>query len=143
MNLSQHFTLSELTRSGTAVRRGIDNTPSPEVIRRLTLLCEVVLEPIRRGCGIVAVTSGYRSVTLNRAIGGAALSQHTTGDAADINVPGMTIEDLFQWIKASGIKYDQLIQEFDQWVHVSYSDKPRGQCLRAVKQEGKTIYMPG
>jgi hypothetical protein len=143
MNLSQHFTLSELTRSGTAVRRGIDNTPSPEVIRRLTLLCEVVLEPIRRGCGIVAVTSGYRSVTLNRAIGGAALSQHTTGDAADINVPGMTIEDLFQWIKDSDIKYDQLIQEFDQWVHVSYSDKPRGQCLRAVKQEGKTIYISG
>ena len=143
MNLSQHFTLSELTRSQTAVRRGIDNTPTPEVIRRLTLLCEVVLEPIRRGCGIVAVTSGYRSVTLNRAIGGAALSQHTTGDAADINVPGMTIEELYQWIKRSGIRFDQLIQEFDQWVHVSYSDKPRGQCLRAAKQDGKTIYISG
>lgn len=143
MNLSQHFTLSELTRSQTAVRRGIDNTPTPQVIHRLTLLCTNVLEPIRKGCGVVAITSGYRSVTLNRAIGGAAGSQHTTGDAADINVPGTTIEQLFQWIKQSDIPYDQLIQEFNQWVHVSYSDKPRGQCLRAVKQEGKTIYIHG
>ena len=142
MNLSQHFSLAELTRSQTAVRRGIDNTPTPQVIHRLTLLCTNVLEAIRQGCGVVAVTSGYRSVTLNRAIGGAALSQHTTGDAADINVPGMTIEDLFKWIKASGIQYDQLIQEFEQWVHVSYSDIPRWQALRATKEGSRTIYSP-
>lgn len=144
MNLSPHFTLEEFTRSQTAVRRGIDNTPPPEVIESLTLLCVYVLEPIRAALGPVSISSGYRSVTLNRAIGGASgsRSQHTKGEAADISVEGMDTEALYTAIKSSPVPFDQLIQEFGQWVHISYSANTRRQCLRAVKEGGKTVYLP-
>ena len=142
MNLSAHFTLQEFTRSQTAVRRGIDNTPPPEIIETLTLLCVTVLEPILAALGPVSISSGYRSVTLNRAIGGAAGSQHTKGEAADISVEGMSAEALYVAIKNSPIPFDQLIQDFGEWVHISYSPTPRRQCLRAVKDGGKTVYMP-
>ena len=142
MNLSPHFTLGEFTRSQTAVRRGIDNTPPPEVIESLTLLCVYVLEPIRAALGPVSISSGYRSVTLNRAIGGASGSQHTKGEAADISVEGMDTEVLYTAIKSSPVPFDQLIQEFGQWVHISYSANTRRQCLRAVKEGSKTVYLP-
>lgn len=142
MNLSPHFTLNEFTRSQTAVRRGIDNTPPLEAIEAMKALCMQVLEPIRVALGPVSISSGYRSVTLNRAIGGAAGSQHTKGEAADISVSGMDTEALYLAIKSSPIPFDQLIQEFGQWVHISYSPSPRRQCLRAVKDSGKTVYLP-
>lgn len=144
MELSTNFTLAEMTRSETAARKGIDNTPSLAVIENLSLLCNNLLEPIRSLVRetygedkVVVVTSGYRSPKLNKAIGGAPNSQHIQGQAADIHVPGLTIEELFKFIVAN-FDFDQCIQEFNSWVHVSTVN--RKQALRAVKVEGSTKY---
>jgi zinc D-Ala-D-Ala carboxypeptidase len=130
MKLSKHFSLEEMTKSQTAVRKGIDNTPPPEVIENLKELCENVLEKIRIHFGKpVLVSSGYRGPKLNRAIGGAKKSQHLTGQAADIEIPGVDNSVLFCWIR-DNIVFDQLILEFHKkgvpdsgWVHVSWNSK--------------------
>lgn len=146
MSLSEHFTLEEMTFSQTAVRKGIDNTPDAIVIRNLTNLCEYILEPIRKGLGKpIHISSGYRCEALNRAIGGAKTSQHIEGGAADISVQGMTTQELYDWIKHSGIIFDQLINEFPNsgsgWVHISYAVNARMDRLIASKNsKGKTIY---
>jgi len=112
MKLSDNFSLDEFTFSNTAIRKGIDNTPSAEVIENLTQLCRI-LEFIRYGIEKpIKITSGYRSPKLNKAVGGSKKSQHIEGKAADIQVPGMTTEELFLFIKGN-YSYDQLIQEFD------------------------------
>jgi len=141
MNLSEHFTLEEMVFSQTAVRKGIDNTPDTIVIRNLTNLCEHILEPIRKGLARpIHISSGYRCEALNKAIGGAKTSQHIEGKAADISVKGMTTQELYDWIKYSGVVFDQLIQEFDSWVHISYAVNARMDRLIATKKNGKTIY---
>lgn len=113
MELSTHFTLQEFVTSNTAIRKGIDNTPSAEVVKNLRELCNQVLEPLREKLTKpIKVTSGYRSEKLNKLIGGAKNSQHIEGKAADIQVTGMTIEELFLFCK-DNLNYDQLIQEFD------------------------------
>lgn len=143
MLLSPHFTLEELTVSQEAVRKNLDNTPSRGVIKSLTLLCDNMLEPIHDLVkSSVIVSSGYRSVLVNEAIGGADNSQHVKGEAADINAKGYTVEALYKLIKKSGLPFDQLIQEFDRWVHVSFSSRNRKMCLRATKNVlGKTMYV--
>ena len=139
--LSNHFTLEELIASQTATRRGIDNYPNLERKINLTSLCRNILEPVRSLVGYsINTSSGYRSKVLNAYIGGAKNSQHVDGCAADISVYTLSVEALYQLIKASDIPYDQLIQEFNRWVHISWSDNPRKQCLRARKVGDKTIY---
>jgi hypothetical protein len=144
--LTKNFLLRELLVSQYAVRNEIAEqfNPSAAVVNNLTALCENVLQPLRdRLRQSVNVTSGYRCEAVNTGIGGSATSQHLKGQAADINVPGKSIEWLFQYIKNSDLPFDQLIQEFDNWVHISY--KPtnnRGQVLRATKQNGVTVYTP-
>ena len=124
MKLSEYFTLEEMTLSQEAVRRGLKNIPSPK----------------RKG--IVIVSSGYRSKQLNDAIHGAKNSQHCTGQAADFIVQGINIDDLFLCIKKSGILYDQLINEFGQWIHVSYlGETSRNQSLWATRQGGVVNYV--
>lgn len=141
IKISEHFTLEEMVFSQTAVRKGIDNTPDAVVIRNLTNLCEYILEPIRKGLARpIHISSGYRSTELNKAIKGAKTSQHIEGRAADISVKGMTTQELYDWIKYSGIIFDQLIQEFDSWVHISYAVNARMDRLIATKKNGKTIY---
>lgn len=148
MKLSEHFTLEEMTFSQTAIRKGIDNTPDAVVIRNLTNLCEYILEPIRKGLGKpIHVSSGYRCKELNKAIGGATNppSQHVQGRAADISVQGMSTEDLYDWIKHSGIIFDQLIEEFGAWVHISYAVNARMERLIARHEKlsngrNKTVY---
>ncbi len=146
MQLSQHFTLEEFTISQTATRFGIDNTPSPAVIAHLENLCQSLLEPLRTRLGrSIKISSGYRSSILNSRVGGAANSQHLLGEAADIIVPGMTpyqvaciVRDQFQ--------YDQVIQEFGQWTHVSLRMLPstnRRMPLTAMVRNGKTVYIGG
>jgi len=143
MKLSNNFTLEELTISETAARQGIDNTPDADVVSNLTMLCGNILEPLRASLGgkPISITSGYRSPKTNEAIGGVATSQHCFGQAADIHVSGMTTEELFLFItEKTSLPFDQVIQEFNQWVHVSYRANPRGQKLRATHEDGKTVY---
>lgn len=130
----KYFTIEELCSSATAKRKGINNTPDESVKKNLTLLIEKILDPLREAWGApIIVTSGYRCGKLNRAVGGAAKSQHLLGQAGDIR----TISDkpsenkkLFDLIRALKLPYDQLIDEYGfNWVHVSYSSKNRRQIL--------------
>ena len=143
MNLSQNFTLAELTASQTATRQGIDNTPEQGVIDNLVRVAGV-LEQIRALVGApIHVSSGYRAPALNRAVGGAANSAHVLGLAADIEVPGMTPQQLAQAIEAGGIEFDQLIYE-GAWVHVGLSaGAPRNQVLTATFLGGRASYSAG
>lgn len=141
--ISLNFSLEEMTMSQTATRLNIDNTPSQEVINNLSVLCNHVLEPLRELLGKpILITSGYRSPLLNQAIGGSKNSQHCTGMAADFHVSGMTVEELYQFVKKVDFPTDQVIQEFSQWTHCSFSlGKNRREYLRATKDlEGHTIY---
>lgn len=146
MNLSKSFTLAELTKSQTATRLGIDNTPTPEQLENLVELCHKVLQPLRDAVGPVLISSGLRVPALNKAIGGSATSQHCAinGAAVDINVKDN--RKVFDYIK-DNLRFDQLIWEFGDrenpdWVHVSYHyGKNRGQVLRAIKKNAKTTYI--
>ncbi|MFH1429110.1 MAG: D-Ala-D-Ala carboxypeptidase family metallohydrolase [Candidatus Margulisiibacteriota bacterium] len=143
MKITEHFTWEELTCSDTAVRKGIDNNPGEQEKENIEWLCKKILEPVRFHKGPVIITSGYRSPKVNSLIGGSATSQHCFGQAADIVVPAMTIEELFQWIiNDTQLPFDQCIQEYGRWVHLSYSrDRQRKQALRAVLEGGKTRYV--
>ena len=126
MQLSEHFTLSEMTRSDTAERNHIDNIPSQEVIDNLRALCRNVLEPARVAFGApIYITSGYRCPALNTAVGGKPTSQHLLGEAADLQVRGVkNLRKLYNAIKEHGV-FDQLLYETNKtgakWIHVSYT----------------------
>ena len=128
MQLSQHFTLEEMTKSQTGSRKGVDNTPGQKEIDNLKQLCEHVLEYIRVRFGKpITVNSGYRGPALNKAIGGAKNSQHMSGQAADIEIVGVDNKTLFNWIK-DNMEFDQLILEYYKegipdsgWVHISWN----------------------
>lgn len=130
MKLSENFSLQELIKSQTALRKGINNKPaSPDIVVNLQTLCEKVLQPVRDHFGKpVTVNSGYRCPKLNKAIGSSSKSQHTKGLAADIEIPGVSNKELAEYIE-SNLPFDQLILEFyngvdpsSGWVHVSYID---------------------
>ena len=149
MNLTRNFTLSELIKSDTAIRKGINNNPNAEQIEKLKALCENILQPVRDHFGRVKVTSGFRSVELCLAIGSSANSQHAKAEAADFEVMGTDNAELADWINKN-LNYDQLILEFytpgepnSGWIHCSYTpDQPRKQFLHAYKSNGKTQYKP-
>lgn len=150
MKLSKNFSLHELTKSETAVRRGIDNTPSLTVIDNLQALVDNVLQPVRDKLGPVVITSGYRSPQLNTAIGGSPTSDHCLGMAADCEVLGMDNKQFARWVEEN-LKFTQLILEFyteglpdSGWVHISYDPKDlKCQVLTAKKVNGKTVYSKG
>lgn len=143
MKLTEHFTLDELTRSDTAVRKGLDNTPPPEVAQRL-LLTAVGLELVRELLGApILITSGYRSPKVNSAIGGSPNSQHCKGEAVDFIAPGFgTPKTICLAILDSDIAFDQLIEE-GGWVHISFSDHPRRSILTAHFKGGRVTYTEG
>lgn len=125
MNLSEHFTLDELTVSETAARKGLDNTPKGEALQNLTRLA-AFLESVRTLIGKpIYVNSAFRAPEVNASVGGSKTSQHCLGLAADLRVNGMTPDEVVRLIKASGLVYDQLIREFSDpvkgggWTHVS------------------------
>ena len=135
--LSPHFSLREMTLSATAIRRHLDNTPTAEAILRLTHLCHCVLEPLRRRVGRVLITSGYRSLRVNQAVGGAPTSQHCLGEAADIYVSSSEQAEKYARIIQAETDFDQLILEprgehRKRWLHVSYTRRRanRHQVLR-------------
>lgn len=130
----KYFTIQELTKSATASRRGINNIPDEIVKMNLTLLVENILDPLREAWGApIIVTSGYRCGRLNKAVGGAAKSQHMYGQAADIRTVSDKPSDnkkLFDLIRELKLPYDQLIDEYNyNWVHVSYGPRNRRQIL--------------
>jgi putative chitinase len=152
MQLSPHFKLNEFTKSETAIRKRIDNTPGPAHAKNLKLVCEKILEPVRNHFGKpVRINSGYRGPALNAAVGGSSKSQHCNGQAVDFEIDGLPNPELAKWV-AENCEFDQIILEFydpkegpnSGWVHASYSEGAnRKQKLTAVTEKGKTVYKPG
>ena len=151
MKISPHLSLAELTRSQTAKRNGIDNTPTAEHLENFKILAEKVFEPIREHFKTpIFISSGYRSKELNDFINGSPNSQHCKGQAIDIDMDGgngeVTNRMIFDFIK-NKLDFDQLIWEFGtdfnpDWVHVSYvKTGNRKQKLKAVRAGGKTSYI--
>ena len=143
MNLSKNFTLAEMTVSQEAARSGLRNAPDSLQTESLRLLCENVLQPLReRVRRPVVVSSGFRSTSVNRRIGGSARSQHCRGEAADFTVPGLSTVEVVELVRAMKLPVDQCIEEFGAWVHVSHSrtGRQRGQFLIARLVGGATVY---
>ena len=152
MKLSKNLSLGEFTRSQTAKRKGIDNTPSEKHLEAAKLLAENIFQPIRECFAVpIFISSGYRSDALNEAIGGSKTSQHSKGEAMDIDMDhrnGPENEEIFHYIREN-LPFDQLIWEFGtderpDWVHVSYNSdgEQRGQILTAKRNSaGKTYYV--
>ena len=141
MNLSKHVTLKEFQVSGIATLRNLNNQMNESQIASAKLLCENVFEPLRIYLNTpIQISSGFRSLQVNRLIGGAKTSQHTKGEAMDLQIGAKG----FNFIKDK-LDFDQLIWEFGNeenpaWVHVSFSKRNRKQVLKAYKQNGKTKY---
>lgn len=130
----KYFTLRELTKSETAIRHGINNSPNKKSQQNLEKLVEFILDPLREAYGKpIVVTSGYRCEKLNRILGGVRTSQHVKGEAADIRSVEDTPEEnkkIFDLIKDLDLPFDQLINEYGyDWIHVSYSNDNRKQIL--------------
>ena len=151
MKLSENFTLSEMTKSETALRHGLHNDPEPDHLENMKKLAERVLQPVRDHYGRgVKVNSAYRHPDVNRAVGGSTTSDHCKGMAADIEIPGVPNAELAEWIQ-DNLEFRQLILEFytpgipdSGWVHVSYNEADnKKQVLTAMKENGKTVYKPG
>lgn len=151
MQLSKNFSLSEMTKSDTAARKGIENTPTDQHKESMKLLCDKILQPVREHFAkSVRVTSGYRSEALCEAIGSSKTSQHAKGQAADFEITGIDNKELAEWI-IENLEFDQIILEFydegdanSGWVHCSYKmHDNRKQVLRASRKDGKTHYTKG
>lgn len=151
MKLTENFSLAEMIKSETAMRKDLDNTPGEAEIENLRALCENVLQPVRDAYGRgVKVNSGFRHPDVNAAVGGSRTSDHCKGMAADIEIPGVANADLAEWIK-DNLEFTQLILEFytpgvpdSGWVHVSYDpNNLKKQVLTALKENGKTVYKAG
>ena len=140
LQLSPDFTLRELT----ATQVNLPNVPDAREIERLRALALRILQPPRDAVGVpVHVSSGFRSAAVNQAVGGARSSQHRLGEAADIHGVGITSLSLSRRVVALDLLFDQLIDEFGRWVHLSQGPRHRRQILTAVIRDGRTVYLPG
>lgn len=146
MRLSKNFLLSEVTRSNTARRLNISNTPNEKHLHNLQMLVRDLIQPMRDDLGPIRISSGYRNPELNRAIGGSSKSQHCKGEALDIQFwkdGEMCNKEIYDYILDSNMEYDQMINEFNfAWIHISLKAKDnRRQVLEAYKDEdGDTKY---
>lgn len=147
MQLSKNFKLNEFTASQTATRKGIDNTPAAPIIERLRMLANT-LEQVRTllGDNSIRISSGYRCLALNRAIGSGDSSAHVQGYAVDFTCPNFgTPKEVANKIAQSDIKYDQIIYEGGNsgWIHLSVDPRNRRDILTATFKNGKAIYTKG
>jgi hypothetical protein len=141
MFLSPNFTLEEFTTSETAYRKRIDNTPTPLVLAQLKktakgaeLVREILKNPI-------FISSGYRSPALNKFIGGASKSQHVEGKAIDFTCPAFgTPRQIVEKLKSSGVEFDQLILEFDRWVHISFNEGNNRRQVLVIDNNGTRVF---
>ena len=147
MRLSKNFTLSEITKSNTAKRLGIDNAPNQEHLNNMQILVRDLIQPMRNALGPIRISSGYRSPVLNRAIGGSTKSQHCKGQALDLQFWSkgeMCNKKIYDWVLKEGIEFDQMINEFDfAWIHISLrpDNANRKVVLEAYKDDdGDTAY---
>jgi len=141
MNLSEHFTLEELTHTD---HRELENIPNENELANLKRLAEF-LETVKSVLGgkPIMVNSAFRSKAVNDAVGSKDSSQHRVGCAADIRVPSMTPDEVVKAIIASGIGYDQIIREFDRWTHISVTNDPAGAPRRQaliIDKQGTRAY---
>ena len=146
MRLSKNFTLSEITKSNTAKRLGIENVPDKEHLKNMQVLIRDLIQPIRDAIGPIRISSGYRNPQLNRAIGGSRKSQHCKGEALDLQFwkdGQMCNQEIYDWVLKQEIEFDQMINEFDYaWIHISLKEKDnRKMVLEAYHDEdGDTKY---
>ena len=146
MKLSKNFSRAEIEHSNTAKRLGIKNEMSQEHLENMQNLIDNLIQPLRDGIGPIRISSGYRSPKLNKAIGGSSRSQHSKGEALDLQFwekGKMNNKVIYDWVLESGVEFDQMINEFDySWIHISLKSKEnRSQVLEAYKNEkGKTAY---
>ena len=144
MQLTEHFTLDEFTRSTTASRLKIDNSVPDDLMPNIQLTA-IKLEFVRKALGKpIIITSGYRCPALNARVGGASTSAHTKGLAVDFHCSYGTPKQICQRLIDAGVQFDKLIQEHNQWVHIGFSPTNNRQIvLTAVKRGGKTFYING
>lgn len=127
-----NFTIMELVKSNIAKKNKIDNTPDSQSLKYMLELIKYCLQPIRDKLGKpMIITSGYRCKELNKKVGGVSTSQHCKGQAVDFYVKDMTIQQVVDFIKKSGVEFDQLINEYNKWVHISFvKGRNRKQVLK-------------
>ena len=146
MKLSKNFSRAEIEHSNTAKRLGISNEMSEKHLENMQRLIDNLIQPMRDNLGPIRISSGYRSPSLNRAIGGSSRSQHSKAEALDLQFwekGKMNNKVIYDWVLESGLEFDQMINEFDfAWIHISFSSgKNRKQVLEAYKNDqGKTAY---
>ena len=141
MQLSEHFTLEELTHTD---HLEIENTPNSSEINNLKRLAEF-LEKVKVAVGgkPIMVNSAFRCKALNDAVGSKDTSQHRVGCAADIRVPGMTPDEVVKAVIAANLDYDQVIREFDRWTHISVPNSPSGTSRKQsliIDKQGTRAY---
>ena len=141
MNLTEHFTLEELTHT---YHRELENIPNETELTNLKRLAEF-LETVKGVLGgkPIMVNSAFRSKMVNDAVGSKDTSQHRVGCAADIRVPSMTPDEVVKAVIASGIGYDQIIREFDRWTHISVPNDPNGTPRKQaliIDKQGTRVY---
>ncbi len=146
MKLSKNFSRAEIEHSNTAKRLGISNEMSKKHLENMQRLIDNLIQPLRDDIGPIRISSGYRSPSLNRAIGGSSRSQHSKAEALDLQFwekGKMNNKVIYDWILESGLEFDQMINEFDfSWIHISLKkNSNRKQVLEAYKDgEGDTAY---
>ena len=146
MKLSKNFSRAEIEHSNTAKRLGISNEMSDKHLENMQRVIDNLIQPMRDAIGPIRISSGYRSPKLNKAIGGSSRSQHSKGEALDLQFwekGKMNNKVIYDWVLESGVEFDQMINEFDySWIHISLKSKEnRSQILEAYKDEkGKTAY---
>lgn len=148
MKIGKNISYNQAIKSDTAIRLGIDNTPSATAVEAMTLLCEKVIDPLYEVFPSMTFNSFYRSPKLNTAIGGSATSQHVRGEAIDLDSKDNAFNKaIFDYI-VNNLDFDQVIAEYGNdkqpdWVHISFKKTGnRKQVLRAIKVKGKTTYIP-